>query len=73
MFTNRIGSSLPAEPTLAAPAMSSAFIACPCAVLMMSPAQQAFATEVYRLAYERTQAQLRATVRPLRFAHFSLN
>ena len=73
MFTNRIGSFLPAETTVAAPAMSSAFVTCPCTALMMSPAQQAFATEVYRLAYERTQAQLRPAVRPLRFAHFSLN
>jgi hypothetical protein len=73
MLANRIGNFLPAEPGMATPAMSSAFVTCPCAVLMMSPAQQAFATEVYRLAYERTQAQLRPAVRPLRFAEFSLS
>jgi hypothetical protein len=70
MLANRFRNLIPAEPAVA---VSSAFVTCPCAALMMTPAQQAFATEVYRLAYERTQAQLRPEVRPLRFAHFSLN
>ena len=76
MFANRIRSLIPVETSAAASptAASSAFVACPCAVaLMMNPVQQALAAEVYRLAYERTQAQLRPAVRPLRFAHFSLN
>jgi hypothetical protein len=75
MPANRIQTLFPVEtPAVVVPAASSAFVSCPCPVaLMMTPAQQAFAAEVYRLAYERTQAQLRPAVRELRFTAFSLN
>ncbi|HVK10495.1 MAG TPA: hypothetical protein VM597_17135 [Gemmataceae bacterium] len=72
MWTNRFGILIPAETPVAPPTVSSAFVTCPCSFLV-APAHQAFAAEVYRLAYERTQEQLRPAARPLRFAHFSLN
>lgn len=75
MPANRTEGFFPIEtPATVSPVAPAAFVSCPCPVAqLMNPAQQAFAAEVYRLAYERTQAQLRPPVRSLRFAEFSRN
>ena len=66
-FREFLNQSAPAA-TVAAPNM--AFVACP--VFGFPPAQQAFVAEVYRVAREMTEAQLRKPARS-RTPAFSLN
>jgi hypothetical protein len=56
MAVHRFRSLLEQSPSL--PAVSCGFMPCP--MLPFAPAQLAFVQEVYRFAWERTEAQLRS-------------
>ncbi len=70
MFEHRFREFLnqPLPAALAAP--NVAFVPCPCPAF--HPAQQAFVAEVYRVARQMTEAQLRKPTRP-RMPQFSAN
>ena len=63
MYANRIQHLIPQEVSVTVVSMTPGFVPCPPAVLAgLSPEQQSAIDEVYRVARERTQEQLREAV-----------
>jgi hypothetical protein len=73
MFEHRFREFFEQPIPASAAALNIAFVACPCPVLAgFGPNHQAFVTEVYRIARELTEAQLRKPART-RTPAFSAN
>ncbi len=73
MFENRCREWFETNGPVAVTRPVAAFAPCPCSIMSgFTPAQRAFIGEVYRLAWEMTEAQLKKPAAPLAPA-FSLN
>lgn len=70
MFEHRFQEFLNPSP---AAANRPAFVACLCGAFAVTPGQQSFVAEVYRLAQELTEAQNHRPANTRRIPAFSLN